>query len=67
MATASQTRVLHITEASFQTRRDNDTLEVGYYAVTHRSGVVLYAFSPDGIGCIWYNTREDMINGIPAE
>lgn len=67
MTYAPENLIWHITEAAFETARENDTLQPGYYAITYPDGEPQYAYSPDGIGCIWYNTREDMINGIPAE
>jgi hypothetical protein len=52
---------------TFEDIREADRLTPGDYAVVEADGSVQYAYSPDGIGCIWYNSEEDMKNGIPAE
>lgn len=55
-----------IAEATFERLRENDRLQPGYYEVQSDRGSQ-WAYSPDGIGCIWSNTRDDMLNGIASE
>lgn len=65
MATVTQARVHVTNEAVFEIQREQNRLIVGgMYAVysDNYDGGVLFAFSPDGIGCYWYDTRQDMLN-----
>lgn len=67
MATVTQPVVRVVTEAQFERNRENGTLVAGgFYAVSSPrfSPSPLYAFSIDGEGCYWYDSREEMLNDV---
>jgi len=51
-----------IDEDDFEAMRDTDLQPEAVYEVLHEDGTTLYAWSPDGVGCYWYDSLEELLD-----
>lgn len=61
MSTSTALPVEHVTQDEFDAIREADALEAEQaYCVATPFGGEGYAWSPDGIGCYWYDTLDEL-------